>query len=126
MWVGVWSVAAGAEPPEYRKRIEAALVSGYNSFNGRIEEVYAALMAFLGFRLRERFTLRQFAVAADSLGQGCGLRDRIDDSHKELILRATGPGGAEQEWTLFGIAFEALVSRFFEIDPEWQADHGSA
>jgi hypothetical protein len=47
------------------------------------------------------------------------LRDRIDHSDMEGIVRATGPGGAAQEWTLFAIAFEALVQTFFEIDPDW-------
>ncbi len=126
LWIGVWGVAAGAEPLDYRKKIEEALVSGYNSFNDLIEELYLAIMEFLGFRLREQFTLRQFTVAADSLGQGCGLRDRIDDSHKQRIMRATGPGGSEQEWTLFGVAFEALVQVFFEIDPHWSPDAGGA
>jgi hypothetical protein len=36
------------------------------------------MTAFLGFRLREQFTLRHFVVAADSLAQGYSLRDRID------------------------------------------------
>ena len=65
------------EPFEYRKDIREALVSGYSVFNERIEEVYTAMISFLGFRLRETFTLRQFTVAADALGQGCGLRERV-------------------------------------------------
>jgi len=125
LWISVWALAVGGEPLDHRKRIEAALVSGYDSFNRRIEEVYAAITEYLGYRLREHFTLRQFTVAVDSLGQGCGLRDRVDDAHKRVVVRATGPGGADQDWTLFAVAFEAMVHQFFELDPDWQPADGS-
>lgn len=119
MWINIWGLAVSAEPYEYRERIEAALVSGYDAFNERIEEVYTAMTEFLGYRLRSPFTLRQFTVAADALGEGCGMRDRVDDSTMEGIVRNTGSGGKPQEWTLFAVAFEALVLQFFEIDPDW-------
>ena len=122
IWIGVWALAASGEPFEYRKDIREALASGYSVFNERIEEIYTAMASFLGFRLRETFTLRQFSIAADALGQGCGLRDRVDDSTMGGIARSTGPGGALQEWTLFAIAFEGLVRQFFEIDPDWSPD----
>ena len=118
--IGVWSLAVSGEGPDYRKRIEVALRKGYDAFTARVEAVYVTMTSFLGFRLREEFVLRDFVIAADSLGQGFGLRDRIDDSMMKPIFRATGPGGTEQEWTLFGAAFEGLVNQFFEIDPDWR------
>ncbi len=124
MWIGVWGLVTSREPLDYRERIAQALVSGCHDFDDRIEEVYTAMVAFLGYRLRERFTLRQFAVAVDCLGQGCGLRDRIDDANLEGIARPTGPGGAMQEWTLFAVGFESLVRQFFEIDPDWNPPAG--
>jgi hypothetical protein len=120
MWISVWALAAGQEPREDRKKLVAALMSGYESFNDKIEGAYMAILDLVGFRLRPPFTVRQFTVAADSLGQGCGLRDRVDDAHQESIIRDTGPGGTPQEWTLFAVAFEALVHQFFEIDPDWR------
>ena len=80
------------------------------------------MISYLGFRLREEFTLHQFVIAADALSQGYGLRDRIDSSIDERILRPTGPGGEAQEWTLFAVAFEGLIRQFFEIDPEWEPE----
>ncbi len=118
--IAVWALAAFDEPPGQRKKIEEALASGYDAFTNRIAEVYAALAKLLGFRLREKFTLHQFAVAADALGQGCGLRDRVDRSKMEGIARATGPDDEMQEWTLFAVAFEGLVLQFFEIDPAFE------
>jgi hypothetical protein len=120
--IAVWALAAFDEPLEHRKRIEMALVAGYDAFTDRIAGVYAALAALLGYRLREQFTLHQFAIAADALGQGCGLRDRVDQSKMEGIVRKSGPDGEAQEWTLFAVAFEGLVRQFFEIDPNWEHD----
>jgi hypothetical protein len=122
MWAGIWALANSSEPFDYRKDLRDALASGYAAFNERIEEAYTVMASSLGFRLRETFTLRQFTIAADALGQGCGLRDRVDDAAMEGIARPTGPGGVLQEWTLFAIAFEGLVRQFFEIDPEWRPE----
>ena len=123
--IAVWALTAFDEEQAYRKRIEVALAAGYDAFTDRIADVYAAMAAFLGFRLREQFTLHQFAVAVDALGQGCGLRDRVDPSKMEGIVRATGPDGEMQEWTLFAVAFEGLVRQFFEVDPNWNPDRGT-
>ena len=119
LWIGIWAMAADRGRLEPRQKITDALVSGSEAFDEQIELAYSAMARLLGFRLREGFTLRQFAIAADCLGQGFGLRDRIDGSDMEQILRPTGPGGGLQEWTLFSIGFEGLVRQFFEIDPDW-------
>jgi hypothetical protein len=124
LWIGVWALVASGEPLDRLKKVEAALLSGYDAFTERIEAIYGAMTAFLGFRLREQFTLRHFVIAANSLGQGFGLRDRVDDSFTEGIFRPTGPHGDDQEWTLFAVALEGLVEQFFEIDPTWAPDGG--
>jgi hypothetical protein len=62
----------------------------------------------------------------DCLGQGRGLRDQVDKANMDGIIRATGPGGAPQEWTLVATGFESLVQQFFEIDPHWGPDPASA
>jgi hypothetical protein len=121
LWISVWGAATGGEPLEHRTKIKEALVSGYDAFNKWIEEVYRAMVDILGLRLREQFTLRQFTIAVNAFGRGCGLTDRVDSSDMEGIARATGPGGTEQKWTLFGVGFEALVRQFFEPDPEWRS-----
>ena len=119
LWIGVWAQAASGQPLDYRKKIESALLAGFDGFTGRIVDAYAAMAGSLGFRPRTPFTLRQFAIAVDSLGQGYGLRDRIDHSILDSIELPTGPDGGSQKWTLFAVAFEGLVRRFFEIDPDW-------
>jgi hypothetical protein len=123
LWIGAWGLAASTNEPErYRERIERAVVAGFDAFNERIEEVYMAMTHHVGYRLRHPLTLRQFTIAADSLGQGCGLRDRFDSTHMDGILLPTGHKGALQEWTLFAIGFHALVIQFSELDPEWRGN----
>jgi hypothetical protein len=117
--IGVWAMAASGPPSDERKRIELALLANHDVFTDRIESLYAGMAAFLGLRLRERFTLRDFVIAEDSLSEGYGLRDRIDGGAAKVVLRPTGPGGEEQEWTIFAVGLEALINQFFEPDPEW-------
>jgi hypothetical protein len=123
LWVGVWQLALARDSPDHQKRIQTALVEGQDAFNEKIEEVYLAVADALGFRLRTPLTLRQFTVAADTLGQGIGLRDQFDSRDIDAIWLPTGPNDEAQEWTLFAIGFECLVQRFFEIDPDWRP-HG--
>ena len=70
-------------------------------------------------------TFRQLSVAVGALAEGCSLRQRVDGAMAG-ILRPTGPGGAEQEWTLFAIGLEALVEMFLEPDPDWAPGPGAA
>jgi hypothetical protein len=118
--IAVWAVAVFDTRPGHRQQLQSALTDGYDAFTARITETYAGLVAFLGLRLREQFTMHQFAVAVEAFGEGCGLRDRVDHSDLRGITRHTGPADEPQEWTLFAIGFEALVRMFFEFDPDWQ------
>jgi hypothetical protein len=117
--IGVWALAATGESTESHKGIESALISGFDGFSARIEAIYGAMVPFLGLRLREQFTLRDFVIAEDSLSQGYGLRDRLDDKVRKVIVRPTGPNGEDQEWTIFAVALQGLVRQFFEFDPDW-------
>jgi hypothetical protein len=125
LWIGVWALAASDQPLDHRQRIESALSTGLDRFIDQVVHAYAAMADFLGFRIRAPFSLHQFAVAADSLGQGYGLHERVDDSITEEIELPTGSGGQLQKWTLFAVAFESLVQRFFEIDPDWVPINGA-
>jgi hypothetical protein len=123
--IGVWALSATGPPTEERKRIGEALLSGFEAYTERIEALYGAMVSFLGLRLREPFTLHDFFVAEDSLSEGYGLRNRVDAGAGRVIRRPTGPGGEEQEWTIFAVALEALMRQFFELDPDWHPRSGA-
>jgi hypothetical protein len=119
LWIGIWAVTAVGTAPERRRRIELALEQSYQAVTERMEGIYKAGMDFVGFRVRPGLTVRQFTIAVAALAEGCVLRDRVDAANMNGIMRPTGPHGEEQEWTLFGLALEALAHEFFELDPDW-------
>jgi hypothetical protein len=123
-WIGVWALAASGEPHEYRPRIESALVGAYSAHALRFEEAYAGLAAYFGLNLQEPLTVRQFAIASESLAEGSALRHHVSAPDMEGILRPTGPGGELQPWTLFGVGLESLVRQFFALDPDFVAPGG--
>ncbi len=134
LWVGVLAVTASGTPGsdtalERRRRIDTALEQSFRAVTERMQMIYEAGMDFVGYRVRPGLTVRQFTVAVAALAEGCVLRERVDAASMNGIMRPTGPGGELQEWTLFGVALEALSSEFFELDPEWAppvVDAGSA
>jgi hypothetical protein len=119
LWIGIWAVSAVGTAPERQKRIESALEQAYRAVTDHMEAVYRAGMEFVGYRVRAPLTVRQFTIAVAALAEGCVLRMRVDAAHMKGIVRPTGPQGEDQEWTLFGLALEALADAFFELDPEW-------
>jgi len=121
LWIGIWAVTAVGSAPERRRRIEAALEEAYQAVTERMEGIYRAGMDFVGYRVRAGLTVRQFTIAVAALAEGCVLRDRVDSVNMNGIVRPTGPNGEDQEWTLFGLALEALSHEFFELDPDWSA-----
>jgi hypothetical protein len=124
--IGVWAQTASGQPTSGSQKIEKALLSAFDGFTARIESIYGAMAAFLGLRLREEFTLREFVIAEDSLSQGFGLRDRLDETVRRVVKRPTGPNGDQQEWSIFAVALEGLVRQFFEFDPDWSPHQGPA
>jgi len=120
LWIGIWAVTAVGTTPGRRQRVEAALEQAYTSVTERMEEIYRAGMDHVGYRVRSGLTVRQFTIAVAALAEGSVLRDRVDAEHMNGIMRPTGIDGSEQEWTLFGIALEALANEFFELDPDWK------
>jgi hypothetical protein len=112
-------VTAVGTHPARRSRIDAALEESYRAVTEQMEGVYQAGMDYIGYRVRPGLTVRQFTIAVAALAEGCVLRDRVDSKHMSGIMRPTGPDGRMQEWTLFGLALEALSGAFFELDPDW-------
>jgi hypothetical protein len=117
-WIGVWTLSTAGDLSEQSKRIDNALLAGYESITAQFEQAYRGLADLLGLRMRTPLTVRQLTMAVGALAEGCTLRGRVDPTGMHGIMRNTGPNGTEEEWTLFGIGLEALAHQFFEIDPE--------
>lgn len=118
-WMAIWALAVVDSGSSRKQPIVDSLLGGEVRATEHYEESYVAAMQILGLRMREPFTVRQLALSIVALGQGCALRAGVDETTNQRIDRPTGPGGAEQPWTLFAIGVEALIKRFVEIDPDW-------
>lgn len=116
LWISVVAMATATARPEQKHRIQEALLQGYGAVTSFWEDTYSALVALFGLRTREPWTIRQFTIAVTAFSEGCSLRQRIE-GRTEVIMRSTGPGGEDQEWTLFAVGLEALIGQFFEPDP---------
>jgi hypothetical protein len=117
LWMGVWVLALTTGLPGRRALVREALTQGLATVTEVWEQLFAGISAHLGLRVRAPLTLRQFTVAVSAMVEGSALRQG-GDPELVLVERPTGPDGAVQEWTLFGVCMEALALRFFEVDTD--------
>jgi hypothetical protein len=115
-WIAVLAIATTAPDPVLRDRMVGALMSGYDTVADFWEPTFSGLFGYLGFRIRDPLTVRQFTEAALAWSQGHAVRHRVTGGVPTLT-RATGPAGESEEWTLFSVGLEGLVHQFFELDP---------
>jgi hypothetical protein len=118
LWFGVWSQATAGEITDQKRRLQSALLKGYESVTEMYTQTFQALADLVGYRLRPALTMRQFTVSVGALAEGCTLRNRVEGDTDGILL-PTGPDGEMQEWSLYAIGAEALARRFFEPDPDW-------
>ena len=119
LWISVMAMATATAMPDERRRVQDALSGAYVTVDKFWGEVFAGLAGLLGLRIRQPLTLAQFVKSVSALNEGFSLRQRVN-GHLEWVTRPTGPGGEDQEWTLFAVGLEALVHQFFETDPEFR------
>ncbi len=118
LWINVVAVAQSTSDPERRRRIKEALAEGYETVAVFWDEAYLGLAASLGYRVASPWTIRDFTTTVTALSEGCSLRQRIS-GRRDTVRRPTGPGGEEQEWTMFAVGLETMVATFFEPDPDY-------
>lgn len=92
---------------------QLALIEGERGVERLFTATYTKFASLFGYRLRDRYSIEQFATAVVGLIEGLAVRAGVS-RHIAQIPRPTGPGGTIEEWTLFGVAFEGLFVAFFE------------
>ncbi len=120
LWINVLAMATATNLPDERRRIQVALMEGYETVSRFWEEIYAGLVELFGLRIREPWTMQQFVMTVTALNEGYSLRQHLS-GRIERVVRPTGPNGEDQQWTLFAVGLEALVHQFFEPDPDFNA-----
>jgi hypothetical protein len=116
LWISVVAMATTDSPSERRSRVQRALQEGYLTITEFWEQSTGVFMGHLGLRLRYPWTMRQYTVTSTALSEGYALRQHIEGKMEPFVL-PTGPGDELEEWTVFGLAMEALVMQCFEPDP---------
>ena len=103
------NVVAKANPREAAieavRRAEAIQIEAYAAMYSEIAKVYR-------IRIREPYTMQEFATSAFALNEG--IAARVGDGFRRRIDRKTGRNGEAEEWTLFAIGLEALADHYFE------------
>ncbi|MFC6325573.1 hypothetical protein ACFQZV_01330 [Microbacterium koreense] len=99
--------AAGAWP-ELREAAAERHRESIDSFAA----FYGELIAHFGYRVRDPFTITDFAEAMAALGEGFAIRAAQGLDHPTYEF--SPDGGPKQEWTLFGVAIRGLASAFLE------------
>ncbi|MFT7474934.1 MAG: hypothetical protein ACI81L_001866 [Verrucomicrobiales bacterium] len=90
-----------------------ALKAGEEYLIAEYSKLYGEVAKIVGMRLREEYTIEQFAAATYAVNEG--LSGRLNRNYERLnIERRTGPDDSIQTWSLFSVAFEALINHFFE------------
>ena len=119
-WISVLAIATTAPDPHQQARMISGLLDSYQTVAEFWERTFSGLFAFLGYRIRDPRTMRQFTDAVLAWSEGHSIRQRVSGAVSRMQL-PTGPRGEMQEWTLFGVGLEALVEQFIEPDPDFIA-----
>ena len=99
--------------PNVDQAIIDALVEGENYLVQQYSLWYEDITNALGMELRPGLKMEQFAAAAYAVNEGLALRFTNFPDREGIVL--TDPDGVDREWTLFSIAFEGIIDRFFEL-----------
>lgn len=92
-----------------------ALKMGEDYLIATYSELYLEVAGLFRLSLRPEYKIEEFAAATYAVNEG--LAGRLSSKYRRSgISRATGEAGGSQDWTLFSIAFEALIDHFFEWD----------
>ena len=101
--------------PDVDPAIIAVLVAGENFLIEQYCKLYVEVAAAFRLQLQPGLEFDHFAAAAYALNEGLALR--VSQHPKRTGIMLPSPNGDDEEWTLFAIAFEALIDRFFtDID----------
>ena len=119
IWVGVWALTVSTPSRDDDRVLGPALLAGHEKATAALRAVLDELIAALGFRMQAPLCVDQLALAIGALAEGMALRDRFATVARTRTVPGQRDGLASTDWTLFGVAVDALMTRFLEADPDW-------
>lgn len=119
IWVGVWALTVSTPSKDDDRVLGPALLAGHEKATAALRTALDEIISVLGFRVQAPLSVDQLAFAIGALAEGMALRDRFATVDRTMTLPRRGDGVASPDWTLFGVAVDALMARFLEPDPDW-------
>lgn len=102
---------AATTRPNVDPAVIDVLIEGENYLIAQYCKLYSEVAEAFRLFLRPGLTHEHFAAAAYAVNEGLALR--VSEFPERTGIMLPGPDGELEEWTLFAIAFEAIVDRFF-------------
>ncbi|WP_382307730.1 TetR/AcrR family transcriptional regulator [Herbiconiux sp. UC225_62] len=108
-----------------REEIERALRAGSDAFIERMAEFHKWFSTILGYRIRAEWNgdYRPYAVVISAVVEGLGLRHLGNPGVVDASYRGPATISSDDpEWALPAIALVAILERFLEQDPDFDAE----
>lgn len=108
-----------------REEIEQALRAGSAEFVERMAEFHRQFSTVLGYRLKPEWDgdYRPYATVISAVVEGLGLRHLGNPTVVDAVYR--GPAtitSDDPEWALPALTLLAVLERFLELDPDYDAE----
>ncbi|MCS5735621.1 TetR/AcrR family transcriptional regulator [Herbiconiux daphne] len=123
-YVGLSATLLSHMESSAREDIEQALRTGSDEFIERMAEFHKWFSTILGYRIREEWNgdYRPYAVVISAVVEGLGLRHLGNPGLVDAAYRGPATISSDDaEWALPAIALVAILERFLEQDPEFDA-----
>ena len=110
---------AATTRPDTPQKVVDAVRTGEEYLIEEYAKFYTDMAALFRLKLRPEFTMNEFSACMYAVNEGLANRAATNYRRRGIPL-ASGVDGAELDWSLSAVAFEALTARFFV--PEEHAD----
>ena len=120
IWLAIWAITVSTPQLADDVILGPAIAEGHEKATAAFLAVFVEVIDELNYKIREPYTMQQFAVAVCAFAEGLTLKHRFSSDDpaptRSTTTRATGPAGTNQPWTLFAIGLESLTVAF--LDPK--------
>ena len=138
IWVGIWALTVSTPTTDDDEMVGPSIHAGNQKATQSLQALLEEVVPAVGYGISSPFSFEQLALTVGALAEGIALRNRFAQEHLMWVDRAAGfpgapvdhgssglagdPGGGadRSRWTLFGVAFEALVLQFCAPVPHFR------
>lgn len=112
LWINVWTYLATGGADE-SSQLRDSVRSNYHASDEIYQSVYSGIMAHLGFKVKDGFTLDDIDAMLSWSAEGAAIRQRVDPDTLKPRRHDS------KMWTPLGLSFKAIVLLAIELDPSF-------